>query len=96
MANRNQEKFSDSFNRIYPDHWVMDKKIPVALLFVILLQTLGVVWWAATITGRLDWVEKGQLANSGLTERVVRLEVLGEQNKAALDRIEKKIDEMLK
>ena len=78
--------------RRQPSHWMIDKKIPVALVIVIMLQTFGAIWWAATISGRVDGMEKSQATNSSLPERVIRLEVLAEQSRNYLDRIEKKID----
>jgi uncharacterized membrane protein len=29
--------------------WHLDKRVPVAMIFAILMQTIGIVWWAATI-----------------------------------------------
>jgi hypothetical protein len=34
---------------IAPEHWHVDKRIPIAIIFTILVQTAGVVWGAATI-----------------------------------------------
>jgi hypothetical protein len=31
--------------------WHLDKKVPIALISVILGQSLAIVWWASTITG---------------------------------------------
>lgn len=30
--------------------WHMDKRVPVALILTIILQTVGIVWWASSIT----------------------------------------------
>ena len=34
------------------DPWHLDKRVPLALIFAILLQTVGIVWWAASIDAR--------------------------------------------
>lgn len=65
------------------EHWTVDKKIPLALIFAILLQTIAGVWWAATTTARLSVVESSTLKAQDLTERVIRLEV-GQQTQTEL------------
>lgn len=36
------------------ESWHVGKEIPLALLFAIFMQTLGAIWWAATVTTKLD------------------------------------------
>ena len=36
------------------DHWTLDKRVPLALVLTIILQTAGGVWWAATLTSTTD------------------------------------------
>ena len=33
--------------------WKVEKKIPLALIFAMLIQTGGALWWAASITGEV-------------------------------------------
>jgi len=54
--------------------WHLDKKVPIALIFTIVLQTVTVVWWAATTSQRLDQVERRQEASASQAERIIRLE----------------------
>jgi hypothetical protein len=38
-----------------PDNtWHLDRRVPIALIGAVVLQTLGVAWWAAGVTFRLD------------------------------------------
>jgi cell division protein FtsB len=37
--------------------WHLDKRVPLALIFAILLQTLTLGWWAATIQQRVHVLE---------------------------------------
>ena len=37
--------------------WHLDKRIPIALIMAVMMQTAGAVWWAATISARLDQTE---------------------------------------
>ncbi len=34
--------------------WHVGKEIPIALLFAIFIQTAGGIWWAATLTAKID------------------------------------------
>ncbi|MEM8838921.1 MAG: hypothetical protein AAGE89_12565 [Pseudomonadota bacterium] len=35
-------------------YWHLDKRIPLAMIAAIIIQTVGVTWWAATLTERVD------------------------------------------
>ena len=32
------------------DHWALDKRIPLAVVLTVAVQTAGLVWWAASLT----------------------------------------------
>lgn len=36
------------------ESWHVGKEIPIAMIFTIALQTAGLIWWAATITSKVD------------------------------------------
>lgn len=55
-------------------HWHLDRRVPLALIVTILLQTGGIVWWAAGISARVDQLEKQHVSLSPSTERIVRVE----------------------
>ena len=38
--------------------WHLDKRVPIALIFALLVQTGGAVWWASTLQGRVGTVER--------------------------------------
>lgn len=40
------------------EHWHLRKEIPVALILAILVQTGGALWWAASMTTRMDQIER--------------------------------------
>jgi cell division protein FtsB len=40
------------------EQWHLDKKVPVAIIFAILVQTAGAVWWASGITVRMSQIER--------------------------------------
>ena len=34
--------------------WHVGKEIPLAMIFGLLFQTAGVIWWAASLSGKID------------------------------------------
>lgn len=43
-----------------PEHWHLDKRVPIALIFAIFLQSVSAVWWAASISERMAQIERRQ------------------------------------
>ena len=39
------------------DHWHIGREIPIAVLFVLLVQTGGGIWWAATLSSDMRTVQ---------------------------------------
>lgn len=54
--------------------WHLDKKVPLALIFTIAVQTMGIVYWAAGLNVRMDQLERQVLGYAPQSERIVRLE----------------------
>jgi TolA-binding protein len=59
--------------------WHLDKRVPISLILALLVQTAGMVWWAASLSGRVDvnardirttQSEMGVLRNSAQTQAV--------------------------
>lgn len=40
--------------------WHLDKRVPIALIMALLVQTSGAVWWAASISGTVE--EQGRVS----------------------------------
>ena len=64
-----------------PEHWTLDKKIPIAIIFALLVQGGGLAWWAATLEGRLSVAERSIVKLDGRDgeqradrDRMIRLE----------------------
>jgi hypothetical protein len=55
-------------------HWTVDRRLPIALLLAIAVQSATVAWWAATLSTRIEGLEKRQEAVSSQGERLVRVE----------------------
>lgn len=56
-------------------HWTVDRRIPVAFLLALLAQTVGGVWWAATIT------ESVRSMSMEHDKRLTRLEAVRESDR---------------
>lgn len=56
-------------------HWHLDKRVPIALIVAIAIQTGGMIWWASGITERVNTLERraDQAAPQG--DRLTRVEV---------------------
>lgn len=61
---------SDSASR----EWHLDKRVPLALIFMLLMQFAGLVWWGSQISARLDVLERAVLSRTDDHERLVRIE----------------------
>jgi hypothetical protein len=56
-------------------HWTVDKRIPLALILTISIQTCGIVWWASGLTTRVEQLEKQAAAMAPQDTRLTRVEV---------------------
>lgn len=79
-------------------HWTVDKRIPLALVITIVLQTGGLVWWAATISSRVAVLEQFRIeqvpAASSREGRIIRLETLAQGVAEALADVKTTLAEM--
>ena len=56
-------------------HWQVDRRIPLALIFTIAVQTCGIVWWASGLTSRVESLERQVAAAKPQGDRLTRVEV---------------------
>lgn len=65
------------------DRWHIDRRIPVALIFALLVQFVGGVWVASSAFERIGQHERRitalETAASSIPERLVRIEVILER-----------------
>ncbi|HHN73059.1 MAG TPA: hypothetical protein ENK13_03115 [Thermopetrobacter sp.] len=74
--------------RVSAAGWHLDRRVPVALIATLVMQTIGVVWWAATISARVDAIERRLFEMHGYAARLARLEERQLAVAGRLDRIE--------
>jgi hypothetical protein len=70
-------------------HWSVDKRVPIALILTfvgtMIIQSGAVVWWASSISSRVNTLETRVETMSDQRDRIIRVETI-------LERIEKKVD----
>jgi hypothetical protein len=72
-------------------HWHLDKRVPIALIVTIVLQTGGIVWWAASMSERISYLERRETATAPQADRLTRVEVQIEAIREGVGRIERMI-----
>ena len=78
---------------IKPDtQWHLDKRVPVAIILALLMQTAGALVWAGAASERLSTLEGSTQSLSQMNVRTARLEEQVNYMRATLDRIEDKLD----
>ena len=55
-------------------HWSVDKRVPVALIVTLLIQTGAAIWWGARIDSRVEFLERQNVVTAPHAERIIRLE----------------------
>ena len=86
-----------------PSQWNLDKRVPLALILALMLQTSGAVWWASAQSTRTENTERRVQALEGVDTKVWEMmRIMGEAlaairanqegARSALDRIERNID----
>lgn len=72
--------------------WHLDKRIPVALIVTLALQTAGVFFWMGQLSVRIDQLEAQVLRSSKNSDRLTRLEVQLENMDNTLQRIDERLE----
>ena len=69
--------------------WHLDKRVPLAMIVTIMVQTGTIIWWAAGISARLDQVERIQQSTAPQGDRLTRVETRLEAVQQGIERIER-------
>lgn len=59
----------------WEEQWHLDRKVPIAVIVTILIQSGVFVWWASDANSRLGAVEKRLEASAPQADRLTRVEV---------------------
>ncbi len=72
--------------------WHLDRRLPIALIFAIAVQTGAGLIWAGAAGERIRQLEDQSLLSRDMSERLVRVEEQIGFARVTLDRIERKLD----
>ena len=75
-----------------PPDWHLDKRVPMALILAIAVQSGAGLIWAGAAGERIRHLEDQAMMNRNMTERLVRVEEQIGFARQTLDRIERKLD----
>jgi hypothetical protein len=75
--------------------WRIDRHVPVALVVTIALQTGAALIWSGAAAERLSALEARSARTDEVVERTARLEEQSKAMRAALERIEDKLDKAI-
>jgi hypothetical protein len=56
-------------------HWHLDRRIPIALLLGLVLQSFAIAWWASDVSARVTMLERHSIATAPQGDRLTRVEV---------------------
>ena len=72
--------------------WHLDRRIPIAFVFVIAIWTTAGIWWAATQSARMDTIEQWIADNKSVIERLAVIETNQINIQRTVDRIDRKLE----
>lgn len=75
-----------------PNRWRLDRQISVALIVAVALQAAAALMWAGRASARIDEMQSRLDTQAPVAERLARLEEQASASRAALDRIEAKLE----
>jgi Tfp pilus assembly protein PilO len=72
-------------------NWHVDRKVPVAVIIMLALQTGGFIWWGAKADERLSTLERKVEFAAPQADRLTRVEVNIEAIKDSLSEIKSRL-----
>lgn len=75
--------------------WHLDKRVPIALILTIIMQTMAAIWWAATMQSRIESLDKMIVSQGAQEGRLVRLEQITTMQTRTMERVENKLDRII-
>lgn len=77
--------------------WHLDKRVPLAMIFAIVVQTIGLVAFVARLETRVTHLEasEARAASMDLSGRIIKVETQLSGLNETTDRIEEKLDRLI-
>lgn len=69
--------------------WHLDRRVPISLILAIAIQTGSILWWAASVSARLDNLEQKTAVVGPQSDRLTRVEVQLEVVKEGVNEIKR-------
>lgn len=69
--------------------WHLDRRVPIALILVLIGQTFGLGWWASSISSRVDQIEIRMAEQGDVKGRIGMVETHLVYIRESLARMEK-------
>ncbi|MBX3495910.1 MAG: hypothetical protein KF769_06690 [Parvibaculum sp.] len=73
-------------------HWHLDRRVPIAVILTLLLQSCAALVWAGSASERLSTLEMRAARIDEMVERTARLEERARGASEALARIEARLE----
>lgn len=86
---------TDQAGSMQQEPWHLDRKVPLALIFTLILQAVTFGWWASAQESRLNRVEEIMLMQRDDPVRLARLEGFRDELTKRLERFEAKLDRLI-
>ena len=58
----------------YERHWMVDRRVPIAVIVTLLVQMGGALVWATQLDARVADMERASITGANLNEKFARLE----------------------
>lgn len=71
--------------------WHVDRKVPIAVIIALMMQTGGFIWWGAKADERLSALERKVESSAPQGDRLTRVEVNLESIKESLTEIKSRL-----
>jgi hypothetical protein len=78
-----------------PSGWHLDKKVPLALIVTIVMQTATAIWAMSALSQRVTQIEMALSASTDQPARIVRVETQMEGVRDTLKEMNDKLDRLL-
>lgn len=82
------------------EHWTLDKRIPLALIFAVLMQSFAAIWWASTTNEKIESLTRVTQTNyqniEGLKQSGQAQSIRAENLSGRIDRLADSIDKLQK
>lgn len=75
--------------------WHWDKRVPVALIITLVVQTVSLGIWIGSINSRVSSLEESRISSADAPTRIVRVETKIEIMQATIDRVDGKLDRLI-